>query len=543
MSVHRPPGRIAVLGPHIVDVLGRPVGEIPPGQGGILLDEIRMTVAGTGGGVAVDLAKLGRRVSVFGAVGDDALGGFLHSRLRSYGVDTAGLVAKTGVVTSSTILPIRANGERPSMHVLGATGLLRVADIDRAALHSAEALFLGGPETMPALLEPDGLELIRGFRAGGRPVFADCLYGGDPETLTRLTGLLPLLDWFLPNDDQLRALTGIHDLPTAARRLIELGAGAVAVTMGGDGTLLVRPDHADVVVPAYATTVVDTTGCGDSFDAGLVTGLLAGCAPEDAARLGNACGSLVATGLGSDAGIVDLDGVVAVIETADPESASRIRELVPPADDLHRMREEVAATCREVAARGVAVGGAGNISLRVGDQVLITRSGLRLEAATASDISVVTLDGDLVRGARPSSETGLHLGIYRRSGTGAVVHTHGMSSVAVGLVADELPRVHYNILRLGGRVPTVAHHVFGSAELARATGDAVAAGARAVLLRNHGSVSCGTTLDDAVENAELTEWLCDVYLSAARLGSPALLTPDDLEAVAGQATRLGYGER
>ncbi|GAA3598158.1 class II aldolase/adducin family protein [Kineosporia mesophila] len=205
-------------------------------------------------------------------------------------------------------------------------------------------------------------------------------------------------------------------------------------------------------------------------------------------------------------------------------------------------REKLAATCRDVAARGVAVGGAGNISVRVDDRILITRGGLRFEVATADDISVVGLDGELLEGERPSSETGLHLGVYRRSGDTAIVHTHGKAAVAVGLVAQEIPLIHYNLLRLGGRVPTVGYFTFGSRELADAVGAAVGNGARAALMRNHGSVACGTSLDEAVEHAEMTEWLCEIYLAARPLGEPALLTPGDLDDVLAQARRLSYGQ-
>ncbi|MFJ9567555.1 carbohydrate kinase family protein [Streptomyces fuscichromogenes] len=321
-------GRIAALGPHIVDVLGRPVTEIPPGQGGMLLDEIRMTVAGTGGGAAVDLAKLGWGVSSFAAVGDDGLGAFLRFQLGRFGVDTTGLVGKQGALTSSTILPIRPNGERPALHVPGATSALRVDDIDEAALSTADALLLGGPETMPALLEPAGLDLIGRFRDGGRQVFVDLLAAGTPETLEALSGLLPLIDWFMPNDDQLRGLTGVEDLTKAALTLIDLGVGAVAVTTGSDGALVVRPEAGAIAVPAFATSVVDTTGCGDSFNAGMITGLVTGCSPADAALIGCACGSLVASGLGSDAGIVDLAGVLAVIATTQPDAAARIEQRI-----------------------------------------------------------------------------------------------------------------------------------------------------------------------------------------------------------------------
>ena len=209
--------------------------------------------------------------------------------------------------------------------------------------------------------------------------------------------------------------------------------------------------------------------------------------------------------------------------------------------NLQALRGDVAARCRDLAAQGVAVAGAGNVSVRIDDRVLITRAGMRFEAATAEDITVVSLAGDVLVGSRPSSETGLHLGIYGRSAAAAVVHTHGRSSVAVGLVCDEVPLVHYNLLRLGGRIPTVPYLLFGSDALAEAVGDAVGRGFGTVLMRNHGAVSSARSLDEAVEHACLVEWVCDVYLAARSIGTPAVLTDDDLDAVAEQSRRLSYG--
>jgi sugar/nucleoside kinase (ribokinase family) len=81
--------RVVSLGVHIVDILGRPVTHIPSGQGGLLLDEIRITAAGTAAGTSVDMAKLGAEVIAMGAVGDDRLADFLTWVLDSYGIDTA----------------------------------------------------------------------------------------------------------------------------------------------------------------------------------------------------------------------------------------------------------------------------------------------------------------------------------------------------------------------------------------------------------------------------------------------------------------------
>jgi sugar/nucleoside kinase (ribokinase family) len=141
-----------VLGAHILDVLGRPVETIPPGQGSVRLREIRATAAGTAAGTAVDLAKLGARVLAAGAIGDDLLGDIVVAAMARHGVDTAGLVRKSQAQTSATILPIRPNGERPAFHVPGATRLFTRADVDLEHIQTSRALLVGAPDALAGLL-------------------------------------------------------------------------------------------------------------------------------------------------------------------------------------------------------------------------------------------------------------------------------------------------------------------------------------------------------------------------------------------------------
>jgi len=141
-------GRVVSLGAHIVDILGRPVTDIPPGQGRLLLDEIRITAAGTAAGTSVDLVKLGAEVIAMGAIGDDMLAGLLVSLLAGYGVETRLLARKPGLRTSATILPIRPNGERPALHMPGATSSLGLDDIDLDTIAAADVLHVGGPDVV-----------------------------------------------------------------------------------------------------------------------------------------------------------------------------------------------------------------------------------------------------------------------------------------------------------------------------------------------------------------------------------------------------------
>jgi sugar/nucleoside kinase (ribokinase family) len=315
------------MGACILDVLGRPVETIPPGQGSVRLAEIRATAAGTAAGPAVDLAKLGASVRVIGALGDDLIGDIVAAAMARHGVDTAGLVRKKEAQTSATILPIRPNGERPALHVPGATRLFSRTDIDLEHITGSRALLIGAPDALAGLTGEELADVARTARSQGALVAVDVLHPGRPEDLDRLAPLLAVTDWFMPNGDQILALTGREELTDAIKDVMALGTGAVAVTLGADGGLVAtRQDPAAMALPAIKVDVVDTTGCGDGFTAGLLAGLLAGATPQDAAWLGVACGSLVATGLGSDAGIEDLGQVLDFLERTQPAVAGRIKE-------------------------------------------------------------------------------------------------------------------------------------------------------------------------------------------------------------------------
>lgn len=297
---------VVCIGPHIVDVLVRPVTAIPPGQGGALIEDARITAAGTAAGTAVDLAKLGARVTSIGAIGSDSLGRLLRLLLEDNGVETDRLVTREGGRTSTTILPIRPNGERPTLHLPGVTASLTAADVDHRLVADADVLHLGGPDVLGAFATEVAPGLLQHARASGTTTTVDLLRSGaGPDVLELLTPLWPWVDFFLPNDDQLRSMTGLADLERAAEVLRGSGVGTVVVTRGAEGALIVGADGVEAV-PAFELDVVDTTGCGDAFTAGLVVGLQRGWTLSVAARLATAAAALVAQGLGSDAGIVDL---------------------------------------------------------------------------------------------------------------------------------------------------------------------------------------------------------------------------------------------
>ncbi len=292
------------LGVHVVDTLVRPVEEIPAGQGGALVEEIRITAAGTAGGTAVTLAKLGAEVSSAGAIGTDALGDVLIELLGRPGVDTSLLVRREEAQTSASVLPIRPDGSRPAFHVVGANATYSSADAPWEAIEAATHLHLGAPEFMGG---EEAAKILSFAREHGTVTSADLLAPGEQAQaiLDWIAPLFPHLDYFLPNDEQVLGLTGAGDVAAGCRSLLERGVGCVAATCGADGALVADGSEAHQV-DAFAVDVVDTTGCGDAFSAGFLRGIGLGRDRREAAVLGCAVAALVAQGLGSDHGDFDL---------------------------------------------------------------------------------------------------------------------------------------------------------------------------------------------------------------------------------------------
>ncbi len=168
------------MGVHVLDVLVRPVEAIPEGQGGQLVDEIRVTAAGSAGGAALVLARLGAEVQSAGAIGTDPAGDMLLALLERDGVDTGLLLRRDDVQTSASVLPIRPNGDRPAFHVVGANATYGPDDAPWDAIAAADNLHLGGPEFMGG---EAAAKILSHARENGTTTSADVLAPGDPGLL------------------------------------------------------------------------------------------------------------------------------------------------------------------------------------------------------------------------------------------------------------------------------------------------------------------------------------------------------------------------
>ena len=302
-----------IVGLYVLDILGRPVSEIPKGGDLAYIDELRLTVAGTAGGTIIDCAKLGLSTLAVGAVGDDEKADFVVSVLEKFGVDTAGFERIQGVPTSSTILNIRPNGERPALHLRGACDYFLPPNKEKLDIFDSKVFHLGGTGLLKKLDGSVSVELLKDAKENECITTWD-LIGATESTIDIVKPLLPHIDYFMPSIEEASIMCGLDDQMDIAKYYLDNGVTNCVLTMGGEGSLFVNKDET-IKTPAFDINVVDTTGCGDAFDAGMITGLINNFDLEKSLKFATTTSGLVATGLGSDAGIIDFDDTINKMNT------------------------------------------------------------------------------------------------------------------------------------------------------------------------------------------------------------------------------------
>ena len=309
----------ASMGFYTFDCLGWPITAIPPGGGTYLIEDLTMAVSGAAGTAVIVGAKLGLKCLAVGGYGKDMMGDWAVHRIEEFGVDTSALQRIAGVPTSSSIVLTRTDGSRPALHLKGATGAFVVdpADFDRVT--DATVFHLGGVGLMDAMDGERNAALIRHAKERGCITTVD-VFAGSSADLPDVEAVLPWTDYFIPSVEEAQALTGMTGLDEMSQFFFDRGVQCCIFTLGADGAYYHHRDGTTFIQPAFTIKVKCTCGCGDAFNAGFAAGLIKGMSPQESVRLGQACSALNATGLGSQAGVVDLEKTLEFIRTT-PERA------------------------------------------------------------------------------------------------------------------------------------------------------------------------------------------------------------------------------
>jgi sugar/nucleoside kinase (ribokinase family) len=321
------PPRVLCAGIVVADLVIPPLPELPQPGELVASEDFLLAPGGCAANVAVSLAKLGIHSAAAGCVGTDFFGDFLQRELRALGVDTRGLHRSADRGTSKTVILPVAGEDRRFIHSFGANAEFTVEHVDHSLLADCDVFYLGGYLVLPAVSAAALAQLCADAHAHGARTVLDVVVPREAEvSIESVREILPHVDFFVPNEDEARALTGEAEPHRQAARLIEAGSGTVIVTRGTAGAVL-RSREELLEVPAPRVGSIDQSGAGDAFSAGLIAGMLAGWGAERAVRFASVVGASATTALGCTAGVFPRQQAEAFLEGRMPEA--RRLEIAP----------------------------------------------------------------------------------------------------------------------------------------------------------------------------------------------------------------------
>lgn len=295
-----------VIGSCVVDLICRPVDLNAPVGGGVLVqtDPLIITGGGISNNAGITMARLGMRVGVLSYVGEDGWASVIRDVLAKEGVDDSALLVREGEATSTTVVLVDLSGERSFLHTVGAPKKLDAESIgNQMDLFARSKMALFGYYSLMPLIEPKLDDIFKRIRETGCKTAMDA--AGNGGTMKPLDRLLPHLDVYVPSQSEAQHQTGLTEPQAIIETYRNCGApGLLGVKLGLDGVLLSPSDGEFIEIPIATPPgeVVDTTGAGDSFYAGLLTGLVKGLSVTDAGHLGAAAAACCVTSLGGSGG-------------------------------------------------------------------------------------------------------------------------------------------------------------------------------------------------------------------------------------------------
>ncbi len=294
---------VTCFGILVADVFLPPLSHFPrPGEL-MVTEDFLFQPGGCAANTARDLVRLGVGAAVRGTVGADVFGDLIKSQLSHEGVDVAGVGRTEEIGTSKTVILDVPGEDRRSIHTIGANAAVRAADLDAVTFTDGDVLFVGGYLVLPGL-DPESLaaRLASAQQAGARTVLDVCVPADEEVRFEDVAPLLPYVDLFVPNEDEARAMSGAEEPILQAEAFLSAGAGAVVVTRGPAGALMVA-GNLRAELPAPRVEVVDGSGAGDAFAAGFICGLVEGWPLERSFAFATAVGASACTALGCTAGV------------------------------------------------------------------------------------------------------------------------------------------------------------------------------------------------------------------------------------------------
>lgn len=312
---------VACLGILVADIFVDPIDRLPSAGELRTTGRFLFAAGGCAANVAVNLRRLNRTVGVVGRVGKDSLGSFLISSLHDQGVNIDWIRQSERPTAATVILNVQGE-DRRYVHCIGANADLSAADFTPDILRGPRVLYVGGYLAMPALGAEDLADILGQAKKQKMITVLDVVVVSQIKDATSIvSSVLPNTDYFLPNEDEARLLTGQNDVYSQARILGSYNPNAVVVVTRGKKGAVTWSRGKLIETPAFSMRSVDESGAGDAFAAGLIVGILEDWRLDRVLRFASLIGASCTRELGCSAGVFEFEEAVAYLSSNDPEFA------------------------------------------------------------------------------------------------------------------------------------------------------------------------------------------------------------------------------
>lgn len=295
---------VTCVGILVADAIARTVDSLPESGRLQLTDRIELFTGGCAASAAIDMSRLGLNVAIIGKIGNDGFGKFMSAALKDEKVNVDGLKMSDKAGTSASIVTVDSNGERSFLHYLGANAEFGIEDIDYDVIRDSKIVFVAGTMLLPRFDGVQCADFLKKAKEMGKYTVLDTAWDSKGRWMSVLEPCMKYIDMFIPSVEEAAKLSGKENPEEMADVFFSMGVKTVVIKLGKKGCFIKKPDGEKCIIPTYTKIkAVDTTGAGDSFVAGFLTGLTKGWDLYECGKFANAVGTHCVMAAGASTGI------------------------------------------------------------------------------------------------------------------------------------------------------------------------------------------------------------------------------------------------
>ncbi len=309
--------KITILGMSCADMIVSSVDKFPKTGSLDLVDSIEMHPGGCATNTAIDLSKIGIPCQIITSLGSDSFGIFLETQLNKYNVNTKYIIKSEDYETSSSIVLLNKNSERSFLHNPGINNYFSKDDINFEGINNADILFIAGSLIMKKFDGKETMETLRIAKENNVYTVLDTAWDPTNQWSKLIYPVLPYLDLFVPSFEEASMISGTTSESEMAKIFKSQGAKDIIIKMGHNGAFANINNEEFYVKPYLIDNPKDTTGAGDSFMAGILTGLYHTWDMKKTIKFANAVGAFCVQSVGASSGIKPMSKILEFMEKRD----------------------------------------------------------------------------------------------------------------------------------------------------------------------------------------------------------------------------------